>query len=92
MPLPRPIKIILRQRRSTTTRYSVRLLIRDLQSTGAYFIHFRGEKEGVQVEYNPDDRPLKPSPNDRTIGLILRDGTHIIFPFDPYESIQTTSD
>ncbi len=46
----------------------------------------RLESEGGNVKYKPEDRPLNPSPNDRTIALPLRDGTHIIFPFDLDES------
>lgn len=99
MPLPWPIGIILRQRHSLP-RYSVRVLLIDLQSTGVHFIHVRPESEGGNVEYNPEDRPLNPSPNDCTIALLLRDGTHIIFPFDldestdsdePTDSDETTS-
>jgi hypothetical protein len=49
---------------------------------GVHFIHVRPESEGGNVEYNIEDRPLNPSPNNYCREYPLRDGTHIIFPFD----------
>ena len=46
----------------------------------------RQESEGGNVAYNLDDRPPFPSPNELTWEHSLRDGTHIIFPFDLDES------
>ncbi len=36
--------------------------------------------------YNHDARPINSSPNDSSPEYLLRDGTHIIFPFDLDES------
>jgi hypothetical protein len=82
--LPWPIGIILRKR-FLLLCYLVRVLLIDLKSTGVHFIHVRPESEGGNVEYNLVDRPPNPSPNDRTPEYPLRDGTHIIFPFDQDE-------
>jgi hypothetical protein len=88
MPLPLAVGIILRQRRSLP-RYSVRVLLTDLKFTGEYFIHVRPENEGGSVEYNPKNRQVHPSAIDRLIALLLRDGTHIIFPFHLDESTES---
>ena len=85
MPLPWPIANIL-QRWFALPQYSVRVLIIDLKSTGVHFIHLRPESEGGNVEYNLEDRALNPSPNDLPRKYPLRDGAHIIFPFNRYES------
>jgi hypothetical protein len=68
------------------TRYSVRALLTDLQSTGVYFIHVRPESEGGNIVYNHDARPNNSSPNDSSPEYLLHDGTHIIFHFDLDES------
>ena len=85
MPLPLAVRNMLRQRRSLP-RYSVRVLLTDLKFTGEYFVHVRPENEGGSIAYNPKNRPVNPSAIDRLIALLLRDGTHIIFPFHLDES------
>ena len=77
------INRILR-RRLSLPRYLVRILI--LQATGIHFIHVRPDSEGGNVSYNLDDRPVNPSSNELTRHIPLRDGTHIIFSFDPDDS------
>ena len=83
--LPYVIRLILRG--IPQNRYSVRVLLIDLQSTSEYFIHVRPESEGGNIKYNHDAHPLNPSPNDSSPEYPRRDGTHIIFPFDLDESI-----
>ena len=63
---------ILRQRLSLP-RYSVRVLIINLEATGVHFIHVRPESEGGNVAYNLDNRPLNPSPNELTRQHTLRE-------------------
>ena len=85
MTLPWPIGLILQQRYKLP-RYSVRVLLLDLKSTGYHFIHIQPVCEGGNIEYNLENRPPNPSPNEYCREYPLCDGTLVIFPFDLDES------
>lgn len=83
--LPSLVDDVLQRTSAQPTRYSARILLRDLAATGHYFVHVRPGVNDTTSAYNKEDN-VTYTPLDASPGVILHDGTRVVFPTELEES------